>query len=428
MSSAQRSYAIVGAAAAVFAVVYLALDLNRLYALRYGADLGTYVQMGINLQHGSSWNGAEWRPHFQVHDSWVLAFLAVPLALFPRTETLLVIQVLALACASIPLMRFARDVGNTAATSCAIAIAFLLSPATQGLAYDNFSENVFVPIAAFFGAIAVRRRALWSSLLVAQFLLGLKEDEALFIAWFGVACALGWDRRIGVWLTVIAVVNGLAFTIAERAAGIYPSEPGYSLAIHDPSGKVSMILLLLAPFAFAPLALGWRLLLGVPLLVEIVFAKPWAYEMSRIGAHWIAPLLTVTAIAAAFGVRTWPMSARALVPCALIVGIFFSDTAFKPGRWPYVVDWQRYARAAALRTSPYEVVVPREYEGVWAVAAVNPRIRLAKHARPGDVKCPSYDTDASAFFASLRFDDASPEPLCLGVPVSPGTATPLPYP
>ncbi|MBV9233517.1 MAG: hypothetical protein JO030_05690, partial [Candidatus Eremiobacteraeota bacterium] len=56
-------------AVAIFAVVYIALDLNKLYALRYGADLGTYLQTLVNLRHGSSWNYGEWRPHLLVHDS-----------------------------------------------------------------------------------------------------------------------------------------------------------------------------------------------------------------------------------------------------------------------------------------------------------------------------------------------------------------------
>ena len=68
----------------VFAVVYIALDFNKLYALRYGADLGTYLQTLVNLQHGSSWNFGEWRQHFEVHDSWALSALVPLVALFPR--------------------------------------------------------------------------------------------------------------------------------------------------------------------------------------------------------------------------------------------------------------------------------------------------------------------------------------------------------
>src|SRR5580692_10135385 len=95
-----RSIRAIYVAVSIFAVVYVALDLNKLYALRYGADLGTYLQTFVNLQHGSSWNYGEWRPHFQVHDSWVLGSLVPLVALFPRSETLVVAQVLAVAVAA----------------------------------------------------------------------------------------------------------------------------------------------------------------------------------------------------------------------------------------------------------------------------------------------------------------------------------------
>ncbi len=42
-----------------------------------------------------------------------------------------------------------------------------------------------------------------------------------------------------------------------------------------------MVVLLLAPFAFAPLVVGRWLLLALPLLAEIVFMRPWNYEPSR---------------------------------------------------------------------------------------------------------------------------------------------------
>ena len=99
------------AAAALFAIVYIALGLNKLYALRYGADLGTYLQTLVNLQHGSSWNFGEWKQHFEVHDSWSLAALVPLVAIFPKAQTLIVVQVLAVAAAAIPLALFAREVG-----------------------------------------------------------------------------------------------------------------------------------------------------------------------------------------------------------------------------------------------------------------------------------------------------------------------------
>ena len=423
-----RAYAVTGCVAAIFCLVYLALDFNRLYALRYGADLGTFVQTLVNVRHGSSWNGAEWRPHFQVHNSWVLSVLALPIAIAPRTETLLVIQVLTVAFAAFPLVAFARRVGNTGIGADLLGAAYLIAPATQGLAYENFTEAVFVPLFAFCAALAVRARRLLPALIVGQLLLGLKEDQALFVAWFAIACALWWDRRIGVTLLVLAMLNGFAFEMVERFHGVHTNQPGYSLAIYDPGAKLGMIALLLLPFAFTPLAIGRWLLLGVPLLAEILFAEPWAFEVSRIGSHWVAPLSAGTAVAAAIGLPRWPAATRALIPCALIAGIVFSDTVVKVGRWPYIVDWSRYARAAGLRDGTQGAVIPREDEGVWAVAAVNPRVRLALPSQGLGVKCPAYNRDATAFFGSIGVGAPKTVLLCGGVPVPPGTATPKPYP
>jgi uncharacterized membrane protein len=404
------------AACGAFALAYFALDLNRLYALRYGADLGTYVQMLVNLRHGSSWNGAEWLPHFQVHDSWALALLVPLVAVVPRSETLLAVQSVAVAAAAIPLAIFGRRIGLGTFAATALGCAYLLSPAAQGLVYDNFSENVFVPLLVFSGALAVARRSLLGTLLAAQLLMGIKEDEILFVAWFALVGAIFWDRRIGLAAFALAVVNGAAFWGIEALRGIAPHDPGYSLQVHDLSGKLAMCALLLAPFAFAPLRAGRWLWLGLPLLAEIFFARPWAYEISRVGSHWTAPLLAATALAAAFGALRSPAFARAMIPCAALVTLFFNDTVLHAGRWPYIVDWHAYDRATALRDSGRAALLPRRDEGVWAVAAINPNVRLERRPDPHFVACPGYNTNAGAFFASLR--GKMPPALCGGVPVS----------
>jgi uncharacterized membrane protein len=417
-----REYGAVALGVAIFTIAYVALDFNKLYALRYGTDLGTYLQTAVNLRHGSSWNWGEWRPHFQVHDSWLLWLLAPPVAIVPKAQTLLVIQVLAVACAAFVLVRFARAMGNDAKSSQILGIAYLLAPATQGLAYDNFTESVFVPLGAFFAALAVRNRALWFSLLAAQCLLALKEDQALFLLWFGIACALWWDRRIGIAIAILAAVNGIAFYLYEQMMHVQSSDPTYAFVVHDVGGKISMALLLLAPYAFAPLATGWRFALIAPLFAEVVFAQPWAFEMSRIGSHWVAPLLAAVSLAAAIGLRQWPNAARFMLPCALVVGIFFSDSIVKPGRWPYIIDWQRYNAATRLRDSMQPALIPRAAEGVWAVAAANPLVRLGR-AKPARAElCPAYNTNAVQFFASIGLLHAPRESLCGGVPIAPQSA------
>jgi uncharacterized membrane protein len=402
-------------AVAVFAVMYIGLGLNKLYALRYGADLGTYLQTLVNLQHGSSWNYGEWKNHFAVHDSWALTALVPIVALFPRAQTLIVVQVLAVAGAAIPLALLGREVGLNAKAANVLGIAYLLSPAAQGLAYDNFSENVFVPLLACCGALTARRRSLWT-LVIAQLLMGLKEDQILFVLWFGAACAIWWDRRLGLSLCVLAIVNGAAFFAFEHAIGAQPNDPGYSLQIFNPLSKLSMFLLLLAPFAFAPLGVGRWLLLGVPLAGEIVFMRPWNYEPSRLGSHYVASLFVATAIAAAFGFARYRRFARYAIPLALLVMVLFNDTVLRPGRWPYVVDWSAYGRAVALRNGTAGALLLRRDEGVWAVAAANRNVKLEPDADPYFRGCPAYNTNAAAFFGSLF--GRMPAQLCGGVPVA----------
>jgi uncharacterized membrane protein len=403
-------------AAAAFAVVLFAYDLNRLYALRYGADLGTFLQTLVNWRHGSTFNYGEWRPHLQVHDSWALIALVPLIAVFPRAETLLAIQVLAVASAAIPLALLGRELGLSPRAATIVAIAFLLTPSAQGLAYDNFSENVFVPVLAFSGVLAVVRNAWWPAILLAIALCGIKEDSALFVVWFGAACAIWRDRRLGAAICAAGLVTLVAYWSIEQVLGVHPNDPPYGFAVHDVSGKFTLTMLLLAPFAFAPLAVGRWLWLAVPLLVEIVFMQPWNYEASRIGSHYTAPLLAAASVAAIAGVRRFPKLVPAIVPCALLVTlVIFSDTALRPGRWPYIVDWKAYGRAVAARESTVPVLLPRREEGVWAVAASNPLVRLDLRRDPDFVACPAYDTDARAFFDSLR--GVMPARLCGGVPV-----------
>lgn len=406
-------------AMAIFAVVYIALDLNKFYALRYGADMGTFLQTISNMRHGSSWNFGEWRPHLEVHDSWILFALAPVVALLPRGETLIVAQVLIVASAAIPLASFAREIGVSPKFANLLAIAYLLSPSVQGFTYDNFSENVFVPVLAFSTALFVRRRALWPALVCAELLMGVKEDEILFVAWFAAACYLFWDRRIGAAAFGLAAVNAGAFWGVERLIGGHSNAPGYGFAVEDIGGKCTLIALLLAPFAFTPLLAGRWLALALPLLAEIVFAQHNPYEPSRIGTHYTAPLLACAAIAAAFGICRRPKWAPWMVPCALVVMLFvFNDTALRPGRWPFIVDWSAYARAVAVRESQTAVLLRRRDEGVWAVAAVNPRVRLEQKADPQFVACPGYNTNAAAFFSSIGIGPRRDFVLCGGVPVN----------
>ncbi len=406
-------------AALAFACIYAALDANKLYALRYGADTGTFLQFLAGVAHGrGSWNGAEYRPHLQVHDSWALLALVPLIAIAPYAQTLLAVQILAVAGAALPLASFARACGADVRGAGAVGIAYLLSPSAQGLAYGNFLENVFVPLTAACGALAARRHAFVASLVCAQVLLGLKEDQSLFLMWFGAACAVWWDRRIGIAVAALAFVNGIAFVVVERLAHAAPSLPAYGVTIDDPVAKLSFFAALLAPFAFAPLWLGRPLILGLPLAAELTFNRPWAYTITRVGAHWTASIVIATALAAAVVVARRPRFAAPMVVMAALCALTINDTALKIGRWPYVIDWHAYANAVALRDATVTTVVARPDEGAYVVAAANPHVVLARFVAHERGYCPAYNTNAAAYFASIGIGRPPAHlTLCGGVPV-----------
>ena len=99
-------------AVTAFAAVYIALDINALYALRTNQNTGLYLQSLVNLIHsGTTFDQPDGKPHLAVHNQWIVLGLAPLVALWPRPETLIAVQVLAIAASAIPLFLLAREFG-----------------------------------------------------------------------------------------------------------------------------------------------------------------------------------------------------------------------------------------------------------------------------------------------------------------------------
>ena len=209
--------------AAIFAAVFLALDLNALHALRANQNTGLYLQTLINFAHsGSTFNQADGKPHMLVHDQWLMLALAPFVALWPRPEVLLVAQALALGAAAIPLYFLARTWGAAATPAALLALAFLISPSMQGYAYDGFVPEDLIPLLWCSLALALAKRSFWATALVAQLLLGVKEDEAWFLGWFGVVSFFFFERRFGVLLFALALLNGAGYYAIAHHFGYTP--------------------------------------------------------------------------------------------------------------------------------------------------------------------------------------------------------------
>jgi hypothetical protein len=376
--------------AAAFTCLYVALDLNQLYALRTNQNTGLYLQSLVNfVQRGTTFDQPDGRPHLAVHDQWIVLLLAPLVALWPRPETIIVVQVAALAAAAIPVYLFARSCGAAPRIALALAAAWLLSPSAQGFAYGGFAPEHFVPLLAFSLALAARKRSLVGTILCVQLLLGVKEDEAWFLAWFGAIGAVLYDRRLGVATLTLALVNGAVYYSIEAAAGFSPEHPVYGFADREWRQQAAFLVEMLVPYAFAPLLLGPRLLLALPILVELFFAQDRTFAIYRAGNYYTEPLVVLATIGAAVVLARRPSLARYMVAGSLLMALLFNTTVLHLGRRPFTPDPQyETARAWAKTTTP--VAFPCADEGAWTVAASNPNATLVDCGKPTHRERPAW--------------------------------------
>jgi len=375
---------------AVFCAIYLNLAWYRLHAMLLGFDTGTFLQMLENFATtGSTFETGEMRPHLAVHDSWTLLLFSPLVRLWPFAQTLMVIQVIVIAAAVFPLYAFGRHVGLGDRPAAAIALAWLISPSVQGFAFGNFIENHVAPLLIFAIALAARTRSLAWTLVFAELLMGVKEDEIFFVAWFALASVAFYDKRLGWAALGLAALNGVAYYGLERLYGFVPYHPGYGLTVLDPWQHVAFFLEILAPFAFAPLWLGRAALLAVPLVYELSFNARYGQSLAHAGVHYSEPIVALIALATMLVARRRPIFGRLALPCSLVMVAFFNTTVFRIGRHEYPPDWPAYHTAMRAATDGRRHDFTVDDEAGFALAAGNLRAvyhdehRAAAHARPG---------------------------------------------
>ena len=387
-----------------FIALYALCDLNKFYALRYGADTGCLEQTLLNFwQSGTTVNGYENRPHLAVHATWSLLVLAPFVAAIPFTETLLAVKLLAVALAAIPLYAFARAAGLSRGPAVALALAYLIAPTTQSAAYSNVTENAFVPLAAFSLALAVQRRNDVATFVLALLLIGLKEDEALFVGWFAaIALVLAPSRRkIAALILALSAADFAGYQIVEHAVGYASARPAYGYLPQHPLDVIVSLAAMLAPLAFAPLLLGWRMLFAIPLIAEISINGPWTVPLYGVGSHYTYPLVALMTIGAVIAATSRPRFGYAALALSGVVALVAGTTVMRPGRAFFVLDRSALATAQQIRESGRTIVLPGEGEGIYALAAPNLRVSLSSAPAATVAKCPGYNHNGRAFLASV---------------------------
>src|SRR5262249_53102403 len=160
------------------------------------------------------------------HFSPVLYAVAPLLWAFKSPVVLIVVQAVAGAL-TIPAVYYiaARRVPPQVAAGVAVVAA--LYPPLGGVSFTDFSENAFAPVAAAWLLWAVDGRKMGAAWVFAIACLCIKEDQALFLAFAGVAGAVYFARRrerswvtFSVALAVVSICTiALFMTVVRHATG-----------------------------------------------------------------------------------------------------------------------------------------------------------------------------------------------------------------
>ena len=373
-----RAAALLGVAAAAFAVTFICLATKKFDAFRAPA-----VDLGI--QHHVFWAGGRGgflyqtvlfaRPHLN-HVALVNQLLS-PLSLaFPSPRTLIVLQVLALASAAVPAYLVARR--HTASRY--LALAFGLSPllfaSVHWVALYDFHPRVFAPalvLWAFWALEAGRPRL---GLLCFFFTALLLEELALYTCAAGLFIILGLKQvRWGLLVAAFSLVHFLVaayvvypqlmdvtdlasnpilhtFGVAGSPADLLKyaaRHPAFFLARAADPARAAYLLHMVTPWAFLPAAAGWG---------WFAYATPVTYALfSRVPSHYsiqyqyVMPLVpflvyfTVRAwgrIERWVGRKGWPVGwARRAATAYLIFAGAASAFAFGPLGLRYNPSWYR---------------------------------------------------------------------------------------
>ena len=250
--------------------------------------------------------------HFAVHISPVLYLLWPVYALFPKPETLQLMQAALLASAAVPAYLLARHYAHSRAVASVFAFLAVLHPAVGGGTSYDFHENCFLLPFLLWAFYFAEKKKYVPFALFCILTLSVKEDAFVYIAFLALWMIAERRRYIAGGITAVL---GLAwFLIALKLLTAYGTgvmtgryghyivnggglmeavknvlrDPAYVLTqlFADKNGsameKAAYALQMLAPLAFLPLCIkrpARLLLLGPMVLVNMMTVYAYQYAV-----------------------------------------------------------------------------------------------------------------------------------------------------
>ena len=248
--------------------------------------------------------------HFAVHISPVLYLLWPVYALFPKPETLQLMQAALLASAAVPAYFLARQYAHSRTAASVFAVLAVLHPAVaNGTNYD-FHENCFLLPCLLWAFYFAEKRQYVPYAVFCLLTLSVKEDAAVYLLFFSLFLLAGKKRYIAGGVTALAalawflialkllttygtgVMSNRYANYIENGGGLAEAvknvllDPGYVLTqiFADKQGsameKAAYAMQMLAPLAFLPLCCrrpARLILLGPMILVNMMTVYVYQY-------------------------------------------------------------------------------------------------------------------------------------------------------
>lgn len=285
-------------------------------------DMGIFVQTFYSLKEHLNavitCERAEAMSHFRVHSSYILYLLTPIYALFPKAETLLVIQAVFVEAGVVPMYLIAKKRGLSGFELISACALYTLSAGLILPCYFWFHENSLLPALLMWLIYAADRRNIPLFYIMSVLTCSVKEDAPLYVIcialfmfseeksfkrWHGIiaaALSAGYFIVIMKWLTVhgdgsYMTSSRLGLLMESPESGFIGiiknvlSDPGYFFSLFFNEKTVEFVLQTLLPLMFLPL-LGKKLnrfLLIIPyVIMNLVIGTGYGYA-ANIGFQYI---------------------------------------------------------------------------------------------------------------------------------------------
>jgi len=303
--------------------------LSALSVLRHRAfetgrfDLGNMVQAVWSTAHGrflatTNLQG-EQVSRLASHFDPILAAFAPLWLIWPNADLLLVVQAAAVALGALPVFRLARRHLGSERAALGFALAYLLYPATQWLALNEFHPVALAcPLLLFaFDYLDQDRLAPFAACAAAAVL--CKEEIGLVVAGFGVWYAIARGRRAAGAAVAAGGVAASLLAVEVVIPHFHGGQSGFASYYRDAgpadafTGHDALYLgRLLLPLAALPLLAPLVLVAALPeLVLNTVSSNPF---QSSIRFHYTAGLIPPFFVAAVLGAARLRHTRPALLP------------------------------------------------------------------------------------------------------------------